>query len=299
MLMTLMALVVSATIDSTTLFIGDQTDLHLRATCEQGEEVSMPVLANELVPGVEIVDRTLVDTTLLKDGRVQYNQYITLTSFQDSLFYIAPLPFASGGDTLWSEALTLNVVQPFEIDSTDMAITDIKGIEKAPIWWWGIFRWILLTLVLIGLGVGLYYLVRFIESRKRSSIPTLEPAQPLRPAEEVALEKLELIRTQKLWQQGQIKEYYTQLTDVVREYIARRFAVSSTEQTSDETLSAMRPILSAQRELYDDLRKMLTLADLVKFAKWNTTPDENEKCLRDAYTFVHETTPRPEENQNA
>jgi hypothetical protein len=299
MLMTLMALVVSATIDSTTLFIGDQTDLHLRATCEQGESVALPILADQLVPGVEVVDRTVVDTTQLKDGRVQYNQYITLTSFQDSLFYIAPLPFVSGDDTIWSDALTLNVVQPFELDSTDMAITDIKGIEKAPIWWWGIFRWVLLFLALAGLGVGIYYLLRFIQSRQRQADSAAIPTEPLRPAEEVALEKLEIIRTQKLWQQGQIKEYYTQLTDVVREYIDRRFGVSSAEQTSDDTLRAMRPILSEQRELYESLRQMLTLADLVKFAKWNTTPDENEKCLRDAFAFVNHTTPSIQENQNA
>jgi hypothetical protein len=115
-------------------------------------------------------------------------------------------------------------------------------------------------------------------------------AEPLRPAEEVALEKLDVIREEKIWQVGQVKEYHTQLTDVVREYIARRFEVSSAEQTSDETLSAMRPLLKEQKDLYEQLRKMLTLADLVKFAKWNTTPDENELSLRSAYTFVKETT---------
>ena len=128
MLTTILALVVSAAIDSTTLFIGDQTDLHLRATSEVGEQVQMPVLGEHLIPGIEIVDRTIVDTTTLSDGRVQYNQYLTLTSFEDSLFYIEPLPFVSGDDTVWSESLMLNVVQPFEMDSTDMAITDIKGI---------------------------------------------------------------------------------------------------------------------------------------------------------------------------
>ena len=117
-------------------------------------------------------------------------------------------------------------------------------------------------------------------------------AEPLRPAEEVALEKLDVIREQKIWQTGQMKEYHTQLTDVVREYIARRFEVSSTEQTSDETLRAMRPLLSEKKDLYEQLRKMLTLADLVKFAKWTATPDENELSLRSAYAFVKETTER-------
>ena len=299
MLTTILALVVSAAIDSTTLFIGDQTDLHLRATCEEGEQVQMPVLAEQLVDGIEIVDRTIVDTTTLQDGRVQYNQYLTLTSFQDSLFYIEPLAFVSGDDTVWSESLMLNVVQPFEMDSTDMAITDIKGIYKAPIWWWGILRWVLLALAIAGVGVGGYYLITYLRNRFGDASATDVPTEPLRPAEEVALEKLEAIREQKIWQSGQVKEYHTQLTDVVREYIARRFEVSSTEQTSDETLRAMRGLLSDKKELYEDLRKMLTLADLVKFAKWTTTPDENELSLRSAYAFVKETTPIEEEQKES
>ena len=298
MLTTILALVVSAAIDSTTLFIGDQTDLHLRATCEVGEHVQLPVLSEELIPGIEIVDKTIIDTAMLNDGRVQYNQYVTLTSFEDSLFYIAPLPFVSGDDTVWSESLTLNVVQPFEMDSTDMAITDIKGIYKAPIWWWGILRWVLLALAIAGIGVGGYYLITYLQSRARKSEDEVLPAEPLRPAEEVALEKLDAIREQKIWQTGQVKEYHTQLTDVVREYIARRFEVSSVEQTSDETLRAMRGLLSDKKELYESLREMLTLADLVKFAKWTATPDENEKSLRSAYTFVKETTPVNEPTEN-
>jgi hypothetical protein len=260
-----------------------------------GEQVQMPLLNDNLIPGIEIVDRTIIDTTQLKDGRVQYDQYMTLTSFEDSLFYIAPLPFVSSGDTVWSESLMLNVVQPFEMDSTDIAITDIKGIYKAPIWWWGIFRWVLLALAIAGIGIGGYYLISYLRRRYGDVPAVVVPTEPLRPADEVALEKLDAIREQKIWQSGQVKEYYTQLTDVVREYIARRFEVSSTEQTSDETLRAMRVLLTDKKELYDNLRKMLTLADLVKFAKWTTTPDENEISLRNAYTFVKETTPVEEE----
>ena len=298
MLTMILALVVSAAIDSTTLFIGDQTDMHLRATCEVGEQVQLPSFGEQLIPGVEIVDKTIIDTTILNDGRVQYTQYLTLTSFEDSLFYIAPLPFVDGDDTVWSESLMLNVVQPFEIDSTDMAITDIKGIYKAPIWWWGVLRWLLLVLAITGLLVGGYYLVTYLQSRRRGVDGEVISTEPQRPAEEVALEKLDLIREQKIWQTGQVKEYHTQLTDVVREYIDRRFGVNSTEQTSDETLCAMRTLLNGKKELYEQLRKMLSLADLVKFAKWTTTPDENEMSLRSAYAFVKETTPVEEEPQN-
>ncbi len=305
----LLAIVVSASIDSTMLMLGDQTDMHLQVTQEKDEKVEWPVFGETLQEGLEIVDRTIVDTTTLPDGRLQLNQYLTLTSFQDSLFSINPVAFASGEDTFFTEAMALNVIQPFEVDTT-LAITDIKDIEKAPIWWWGIIRWILLALLLVALGVGIYYLVQWYRKRQQPEEEIIEP-ELLRPAEEVALEKLDAIKEAKIWKDGKVKEYQTDLTDVVREYIGRRFDVQSTEKTSDETLREMENILvkgqggkvpctkEDGKALYERLKKMLQTADLVKFAKWHTTPDENESALNTAYDFVKETTPveQPDEQK--
>lgn len=182
--------------------------------------------------------------------------------------------------------MALNVIQPFEVDSS-LAITDIKDIEKAPIWWWGIFRWIVLVIALIGTGIGVYYLVRWLKSKEQEE-EIINP-ELLRPADEVALEKLNAIKEQKIWKEGKHKEYHTQLTDVIREYVNRRYEINSTEKTSDETLRALKPIFRDQRELFQRLEKMLQIADLVKFAKWHTTPDENEQGLQTAYDFVNET----------
>lgn len=286
----LLAIIVSVSVDSTTLFIGDQTDMHLQVTHDKQEVVQMPIYGETLMPGIEIVDRTIVDTTYLANDQVQLNQYLTLTSFADSLFYISPIPFVNGDDTIFSEGISLNVVQPFEMDSADMAITDIKDIYKAKIWWWGIIRWILLALLCIGLGIGIYYLTRYIAQHKKGEEIT-KPSEPQRPAEEIALEALDQIKREKIWQSGQTKQYHTQLTDVIRTYIAQRYDFSSNEKTSDEILREMHIRLQDNRDLYNQLRKMLQLADLVKFAKWATTPDENELSLRIAYDFVHQTTP--------
>ena len=282
----LLAIIVSASIDSTTLMLGDQTDMHLQATIDAQEQVSFPVYDHLLQGDIEIIDRTIVDTITLEDGRKQLHQYLTITSFTDSLYTIHPIPFVSGKDTFWSESMALNVIQPFEVDSS-LAITDIKDIEKAPIWWWGIFRWIVLVIALIGAGIGVYYLVRWLKSKEQEE-EIINP-ELLRPADEVALEKLNAIKEQKIWKEGKHKEYHTQLTDVIREYVNRRYEINSTEKTSDETLRALKPIFRDQRELFQRLEKMLQIADLVKFAKWHTTPDENEQGLQTAYDFVNET----------
>lgn len=289
-----LAIIVSASIDSTSIMLGDQTDLHLKATCSANEQVFLPVYGEELIKGVEVVNRTTVDTVTLTDGRVEYNQTLTLTSFQDSLFYIGAQPFVSGNDTFWSDPVSLNVIQPFEIDTADQAITDIKPVMHAQIWWWGIIRWILLGLGLCGLGIGLYFLIRKIKQLQSGKLP--EPAKvPERPAEEIAYEQLNKIRDERVWQSGQTKLYHTQLTAVVREYIGRRFDIHSTEKTSDDTLREMQPVLCSQRDLFQELKKMLQLADLVKFAKWTTTSEENEQALSTAYRFVKETTSVPEQ----
>lgn len=301
MLNILLAIVVSASIDSTMIMLGDQTDMHLRVVCDPTEKVQMPQIGEQLMDGIEVVKTGKIDTTQTPDGQRQLTQTITLTSFKDSLYAIPPVAFVSGKDTLRSEAMSLNVVQPFEMDTT-AAITDIKDREDVPIWWWGIIRWVLLGLLIAGVIGGIVYII--IKLTRKNQNPEEEIKVPLRPAEEVAMEKLQKIEAEKIWQQGEIKQYQTELTDVLREYIGRRFGVMSTEKTSDETLREVKPILTGRQklafdiqngpELYEQLKKMLQLADLVKFAKWTTTPEENEEELTTAYRFVKETTPEPE-----
>ncbi len=296
----LLSIVVSASIDSTELWVGDQSTLHLQALQDKETIVDFPIYGEELVPGIEVVARSERDTTEQADGRIIVKQDLTITSFADSLFYIEPIPFVSNGDTFLTDPLTLNVIQPFEIDTAANAITDIKPIYRAPIWWWGIIRWILLGLGIIALGIGIYFLVKYIKANQKQA-DEAEKINPelLRPAEEVALEKLDKIKAEKIWQQGRLKDYYTELTDVVREYIARRFEITAEEKTSDEILRELKPILMEQKELYTRLKDMLRLADLVKFAKWNALPDENEISLLSAYQFVRETTPIPAEETTA
>lgn len=288
----LLSIVINTTLDSTTLTLGDQTKLVIEATCDRDEYVRYPHFGKQLTEGVEIVRIGDLDSGLTAQGK-RYSQELMLTSFQDSLFLIEPMPFVCGEDTTYSESLTLNFVQPFEMDSTN-TIFDIRDIQKEPFWFWGYARWILGLLLLAGLGFLVWWLLGKV-GKYEGVYTGPRRKEPERPAEEVALEQLDRIREEKIWTQGHAKQYHTELTDVLRTYIAKRFNVASTEKTSDETLQALKPILSRQRELHASLSKVLRLADLVKFAKWQTTPDENEQALTIAYEFVNETKPVHEE----
>jgi hypothetical protein len=186
------------------------------------------------------------------------------------------------------------------MDTTD-AITDIKPVMKPKIWWWGIFRWVLLAILIAGLAVGGYFLGKWLKRvLKKEEAEPIDP-ETLRPCDEVALEKLDKIKEEKVWQTGEHKKYFSELTFVIREYIGRRYDVHSTEKTSDDTLAAMKPILVAEdrKDLYQKLESMLRLADLVKFAKWSPMPDEREVSLASAYTFVKETAPAPETTEQS
>lgn len=295
-----LSVVLSAQMDSTQLWIGDQTALHLEATASEGEQITFPVFTQKIQDGIEVVEQGKIDTTRTADGRTVYHQDLVITSFKDSLFYISPLPFVVGGDTMRTNSLSLNVIQPFEMDTTD-AITDIKPVMKPKIWWWGIFRWVLLAILIAGLAIGGYFLGKWLKRvLKKDEVEPIDP-ELLRPCDEVALEKLDKIKEEKIWQSGEYKKYYSELTFVVREYIGRRYDVHSTEKTSDETLSALKPVLTQndQKTLYLKLESMLRLADLVKFAKWSPMPDENEVSLAAAYIFVRETAPVPETTEQS
>lgn len=287
LLQILLSVVLTASMDSASLWIGDQTAVHLEATVTENELVTFPTLEYDL-GGLLIVDRSPVDTITKKNEPLRLRQDLIVTGFLDSLYYIDSVPFLVNGDTMYAPAMTLNVIQPFEMDTTE-AIMDIKPVQAAPIWWWGIIRWILLAILLIGLGIGAYFLYRWWKSKQQPKVE-VNP-ELLRPCDEVALEKLDKIKDEKAWQDGRNKQYFSDLTYVIREYIGRRYDVHSTEKTSDDTLQAMRPILQAEdrKELYNDLQKMLRLADLVKFAKWNPLQEESESALKAAYRFVDET----------
>lgn len=278
---------VSATMDSTILLVGEQTRLTFTVAQMRDRQVCAPVFSDTIVSGLEIVERLPLDTQLADDGLLLVSQSYVLTSFDSALYFIDAQPFVDGADTLYSNPLSLKVVS-IPVDTAQHAIADIKPVYAPPFDWPLFWLIVLITLGVAALAVIGFFVYRYV---KRHAAPSAEVAEPqdLRPAHEIALERLDVIKAEKLWQQNRTKEYHTQLTDVVRDYIARRFGICAVEQTSAEILAGIQSELSGQKTVYADLKTLLTTSDLVKFAKYKPLVSEDEKSLALAYQFVEAT----------
>ena len=182
----------------------------------------------------------------------------------------------------------------FQIDSTSQSIYDLKAQKNLPFRFrevsgyvkWGVF----FLLMLLAAG---YALKRYLASRGKGFGDLFKPAPPL-PPHVAAIQALEALHNQKLWQNNRHKQYYSGLTDILRTYIAARWGFGAMEMTSDEIIETMRP-----EELPDkarmDLTAILRDADLVKFAKATPEAEQNEADYLKAYYFVEETKPVEEE----
>ncbi len=273
----------SASLDSVKIKIGDQTYLNFKVEAPAGTSIKFPEISDTLNSHLEVVSQSKVDTSYTTDKqRYILRKKVLITSFDSGYFAIAPFAFIVNADTanpVYSEALLIQV-QTVTVDTTQ-AIRDIKGPKDAP---WN-FREIIPYLVFAGLAVLLTAIVLYYW-RKRKTKPVVEVInEPKVPAHHIALAELQKLRDEKLWQEGKYKIYQIKLTDIIRTYIEARFSINALEQTTDETMRSFRAV-HLPEELRFKLKQLLVLSDMVKFAKEQPLPAENEKSMEDAVEFV-------------
>jgi hypothetical protein len=127
--------------------------------------------------------------------------------------------------------------------------------------------------------------IRYIRSHEKSQGKE-DIFIPVDPAHVIAFRELEILKSEELWQKGEIKKYYTRLTEILRQYLENRFRVYSLELTTAETLDALVRTGFKKNGSYNDLKSVLTGADLVKFAKYNPLASENEAHFKTSWDFV-------------
>ena len=275
-----------ARLDSTHILIGDQVKLHLSITGKTLPQTIFPQACDTCLPGLELIRRSAIDTQQ-DAGGFTLTQDWTLTGFDSGQFEIPALPFFG------PDAGLLAATQPITIDvqtvavDTNAAFKDIKPVLQSPLTFKEIVRYIGIGLGIFALLGGIIYLA-FRYARKRKQPEDSRHARPKEPAHVIAFRALEELRQKKLWQEGQHKEYYSELSGILRTYLYHRWDIPAMEMVSDEIMENLVRTGVDQRQM-NDLKFTLQTADGVKFAKACPLPDENAQAFQHVYDFVDAT----------
>ena len=270
------------------ILIGDQIEWTLDLSLAPGESARISKPGEAPVPGVEALGEMALDTLSAKKGAIKLQGRVTLTSFDSGSYVLPPLYVllarADGTvDTLAYAGPTLNVTT-IPIDTATFQPYDIKGQIRYPLTVREVLPWAGLALLLAAL---IWMVVRWIRLRRQHRDFFGKPVVQ-DPPHIVALRSLEKTRAQKLWQAGKQKQFYTQVTDALRQYIADRYEVPALEQTSAEMFRDLQD-KEIDSALMDKMKDLFTTADFVKFAKHTATDQENENAIPTAIRFVNET----------
>lgn len=284
----------TAKLDSNEITIGQQVKLQLsiQYRVDNGKRIQVlwPEITDTIRKEVEIVSQSKIDTIVDKNDPYLFTQIQTLniTSFDSGYWAIPPFKFLAGDTNgVFTDPLLLQVTT-IAVDTTQ-AIKDIKEPYEQTYNWmdWIKDNMLVVWVVLGSLLVILIVLLIFKYTRKVKPV-MVEKEIPKIPAHIIAFEKLEKLKGENLWQEGKLKLYHSQLTDIVREYIENRFKIQALEQTTDEILFGFRNI-SIDDESKSKLKQVLILADLVKFAKEQPLPTENDLSMSNSYGFINGT----------
>ncbi len=186
-------------------------------------------------------------------------------------------------DSLYTNDVPIKVL-PVIPDS--MGLEAIKGIYVQPFNPGYYKKYIPHVLIVLLLLTGLYFWLRQRKSKHVDAPPSPPPPLP----EEWALAALNALAEKKLWQGGEVKEHYTELTGILREYLERRYGIHALEQTSDEIIGQLKK-RNLSQDLLTDTEQLLSVADLIKFAKADPGMNIHVDTIKRVHSFVEETTP--------
>jgi len=292
-----------ATVKPADIMIGEQAVIDLEVIAPKGRDILLPTYPDTLISGIEVLRMLAPDTTIAHEVMTIHQRYI-ITSFDSLLYFVPYLTVIDGSDTVRTNSFGLKVMSPMLSDSTltylemmntnqtdsidfeMLGIADIKANLDPPFVWQDLleYLWIalIILLVLLVIGLGLYFGLR-----KKKKGYFFKPEVVL-PPHVIALKALDKVKSEKIWQQGREKQFYTELTDILREYIEKRFMFNTFERTSDQILETMNIFAEADSSI-ESLTQILKLSDLVKFAKYKPLQNENDLSMVNAYLFVNQT----------
>lgn len=278
----------SSTFSRDTILIGDQVEWGARVNVPKEVTIWVDSLLNPVVPGVELISGYTFDTLKTKRDFYDIDMKAIITSFDSGSYYLPRqvIYFYKGEelvDTVVVEERTLEVTT-IPVDTATYQMYDIKGPYTYPVTAGEVLPWVGVALVVLALGYLIYRMIR----NRRENRSLFGKAEVKDPPHITALRHLEDIRGKKLWQNHKEKEYYTEITDTIREYIEARYEVSTFEKTTAEIVQELESLEVSGSE-WEELKELFGVADLVKFAKYSASEGENERAIPVAVRFVNAT----------
>ena len=274
------------------LRIGEQTTfvLSFEYPNPTGEAlIGWPQFEDKLTENIEILERT-VDFDEIVDSNYSiysHKQEFTVTCFDPGIYNLKPIGIEFNDSIYYTNPLKL-LVETVEVD-TSKGITDIKENyaveytfgEKMEDWFKKYWPFLAGS---VGL-VAIFFLIRLIRSKRPEKV---EPAPPPIPAHITALKSLIELKRKQAWLMDDKKQYYSELTYTVRLYLEQRFGIQAIEHTTREIITDLKYAdISEEDKMY--LRKILSEADMVKFAKMKPQDEFGEESLNKSIDFVEKT----------
>ena len=257
----------------------------------EGDEAEQP---QQREPSIEVINDFAPDTISMGGRRVLLRKRYEMAVYDEGIYKLgkAQALYVDKNivDTLIAEREEELYVKTFQIDSTMKSVRDLKPQKTLKLRFaeFSGYLGIALAVALLLAGV-IYLLVRYLHKRGKHLSDLFKPAPPV-PAHIVAIEALEKLHNEKLWQNNKHKQYYSGLSDILRTYLAGRFEVGAMEMTTDEIAEALRDV-EIEHKSKMELLSVLREADLVKFAKATPEASENELAYDKAFYFVENTKP--------
>jgi len=287
---------VTTSVDATKNKIGAEFKLTLKTDVDTFSKVKFPVAKN--FGALEVIQSYKIDT--IKNGaRYELIKKYGLTQFDSGKYVIPRIPVLINGKPVFSDSIKVEV-NDIQVDTLKQKMYDIKDIAQveSPIGTWWIY-----LLIFFAIGIAGYFIYQFI--KKRQNKPKVETIVFKSPIEK-ATTLLQQLEIKELWQKGEIKDYYSELTDIARNYIEEEINIPAMESTTSELIDGLRKAakqkkLKLSNETVENLEKVLKQADLVKFAKVKPLDfeiEEDKKRISSSIVIIHKSIPEVVENND-
>ena len=268
-------------IDTDSILIGDQFQLVFSAS----ESTALPTY-NDSIGAIEILSKSHIDSIVQKDSTLFSQKYI-LTAWESGTFYIPTINMGDGtNDSI--PIVVSAVALPDSVNLSQIVIKDIKGPINSPISFDELKPYLIILIILIILTI----VIRRVLKKRKEKPVVQQVVKRIVPAHELAIDKLEKLKLQSLWQKGEVKQYYSELSEIIRTYIEDGLGTPAMEIPTKDIIEQ----LYQKGKETNPLNELLTRADLAKFAKAKPIDAENQKSYQIALDFVHKTKPTEQTN---